>query len=212
MSPSRAERFADALVEPIVSAVSSCMRPEWTGLGLKWIEAFDQIPLTAILETVRDLFGEHDLLDHYCVALRRKIAAILEPVQTKPQVKVKPAPKAPRAETRIPAIERKIALGLQLLDLKSKAIGNIEFSRLRRKLGVEPVRVQEALRVAGLYGKRPEIYRCLTWLALVELSSPSLPADARAEFESKIVAGSRFTHTQIRARRPLKKQARRMAA
>jgi hypothetical protein len=91
------------------------MRPEWTGLGLKF---------TAILETVRDLFGEHDLLDHYCVALRRKIAAILEPVQTKPQVKVKPAPKAPRAETRIPAIERKIALGLQLLDLKSKATGH----------------------------------------------------------------------------------------
>jgi hypothetical protein len=29
----------DALVEPIVSAVSMCMRPEWTGLGLKWIEA-----------------------------------------------------------------------------------------------------------------------------------------------------------------------------
>lgn len=92
---------------------SICMRPEWTGLGLKF---------TA--ETVRDLFGEHDLLNHYCVALRRKIAAILEPVQTKPQVKVKPAPKAPRAETRIPAIERKIALGLQLLDLKSKATGH----------------------------------------------------------------------------------------
>jgi hypothetical protein len=54
-------------------------------------------------------------------------------------------------------------------------------------------------------------YGRLTWLALVELSSPSLPADARAELESKIVAGSRFTHTQIRARRPLKKPAR-MAA
>jgi hypothetical protein len=27
----------DALIEPIVSAVSMCMRPEWTSLGLKWI-------------------------------------------------------------------------------------------------------------------------------------------------------------------------------
>jgi hypothetical protein len=42
--------------------------------------------------------------------------------------------------------------------------------------------------------------------------APSLPAPARTEFEAKIVAGSRFTHTQIRARRSLKKPARRMAA
>jgi hypothetical protein len=88
----------------------------------------------------------------------------------------------------------------------------IELARLRRKLGVEPVSAQEAIRVAGAHGRRPEIYRSLTWMALVELSSPSLPADARAEFESKIAAGSRFTHTQIRGRRPLKKPARRMAA
>jgi hypothetical protein len=114
--------------------------------------------------------------------------------------------------TRIPAIEKKMAFGLQLLDLQSKTRDKLELARLRRKLGVEPVSAQEALRVARVYGQRPEIYRNLTWMALVELSSPSLPADARTEFESKIAAGSRFTHTQIRARRPLKKQARRMAA
>jgi hypothetical protein len=89
---------------------------------------------------------------------------------------------------------------LQLTDLQSKASDKLEFGRLRRKLGVEPVSAQEALRVAGVYGRRPEIYRA--WMALVELSSPSLPAEARAELECKIVAGSRFTHTQIRARRP----------
>ena len=68
------------------------------------------------------------------------------------------------------------------------------------------------MRVAGIYGRRPEIYRNLTWMALVELSSSSLPENARTEFELKIIAGARFTHTQIRARRPLKKPARRMEA
>jgi hypothetical protein len=33
----------DALIEPVVVAVSSCMRPEWTNRGLAWIEAFDRL-------------------------------------------------------------------------------------------------------------------------------------------------------------------------
>src|ERR1700722_11332781 len=102
-----------------------------------------------MLNTLRDLFGEHDISEYYCVALRRKIAAILEPVQAKPQEKIKPALKPPLSVTRIPAIEKKIALGLQLLDLQSKASSKIELARLRRKLGVEPVSAQEAIRVAG---------------------------------------------------------------
>jgi hypothetical protein len=91
------ENNQDALMEPIVSAVSSCMRPEWTGLGVRWIECFDSIPLRSMLNTLRDLFGEQGLLDHYCIALRRKIAAILEPVQAKPQEeKVRhPSPSVP---------------------------------------------------------------------------------------------------------------------
>jgi hypothetical protein len=71
------ENNQDALIEPIVSAVSPCMRPEWTGPGVRWIECFDSIPLKSMLNTLRDLFGKQDLFDHYCVALRRKIAAIL---------------------------------------------------------------------------------------------------------------------------------------
>jgi hypothetical protein len=31
----------DALIESIVSAVAMCMVPQWTNLGLAWIEAFD---------------------------------------------------------------------------------------------------------------------------------------------------------------------------
>jgi hypothetical protein len=43
----------NALVEPIISAVSMSMRPEWTGLGLKWTASFDKFPLTAIPQTMR---------------------------------------------------------------------------------------------------------------------------------------------------------------
>jgi hypothetical protein len=202
----------DALVEPILCAVAFA-HGRFARHGLALLDAMDTIKLSELLETMRslDIFSEESISTYMEIAIRNRIAKILEPVVPEP-VKIKPPPKPPRAVTRIPAIEKKIALGLQLLDAQSKATGNIEFRRLRRKLGVEPVSAQVALRVAGIYGRRPEIYRSLTWLALVELSSPSLPPDARTEFESKIVAGHRFTHTQIRARRPLKKPARRMAA
>jgi hypothetical protein len=103
-------------------------------------------------------------------------------------------------------VEKKIALGLQLLNMQSTA-SKIELARLRRELGAKPVSAREALRVARLFGQKPAVYRNLTWMALVELSSPSLPPDARTEFETKIIAGKRFTHTQIRARRPLKRPA-----
>jgi hypothetical protein len=71
----------DALIEPIVSAVSVCLKPEWTDRGVELIEAFDKIPLIAILETMRglDLFGEQSLAHYYSIAIRNKLAAILEP-------------------------------------------------------------------------------------------------------------------------------------
>ena len=34
-------------------AVSGCLKPEWTNRGVELIEAFDRIPLTAILQTMR---------------------------------------------------------------------------------------------------------------------------------------------------------------
>jgi hypothetical protein len=80
------ENNQDALIEPIVSAVSLCMEPEWTGLGLKWIEAFDQLKLTEILQTLRslDLFREQSLAHYLSLVLRNKLAVILEPSISKP--------------------------------------------------------------------------------------------------------------------------------
>jgi hypothetical protein len=98
----------DALVEPIVSAVRMCMRPEWTGLGLKWIESFDKIPLSAILQTMRslDLFSEHSIGHYFSIVIRNKVWAILEPSVSKPapvrakRIKRRPSP------TRWPADQR----------------------------------------------------------------------------------------------------------
>jgi hypothetical protein len=198
------ENNQDALVEPIVSAVSSCMRPEWTGLGVRWIECFDSIPLKSMLNTLRDLFGEHDLLDHYCVALRRKIAAILEPVQIKPQEKkVKPAPKPPLSVTRVPAIVKSIELGIALLALRTATPSNKQFAHdVRRRFhGVDPITASDAMKVARVYGTRPEIYRRLSWIALFELSSPKMAQSVRRALEAKILAGESVTGPQIRKAR-----------
>jgi hypothetical protein len=76
----------DALIKPIVSAVSSCMREEWTDRGLEWIEAFDGLKLTALLATMRSisLFSEKNLGYYLGLALRNKLAAILDPPQPEP--------------------------------------------------------------------------------------------------------------------------------
>jgi hypothetical protein len=52
-----------------------------------------------------------------------------------------------------------------------------------------------------MYGQNPAIYRPLTWAALMALTAPSLPVHTRIEIEAEIVAGRRFSHAQIRARR-----------
>jgi hypothetical protein len=70
------------------------MRPEWTKKGLAWIEAFDGIPLVAILQTMRslDLFSEQSIGRYYSIAIRNKLWAILEPSVSKPApAKRKPA-------------------------------------------------------------------------------------------------------------------------
>ena len=97
-----------ALIGPIVSAVSSCVTPELTNRGLQLIEAFDRIPLVAILQTMRglDLFSEKSIGHYFPIAIRNKVWAILEPSVSKPapvrakRIKRRPSP------TRWPADQR----------------------------------------------------------------------------------------------------------
>jgi hypothetical protein len=91
-----------ALIGPVVRAVSICLTPELTNRGLELIEAFDRISLLGVLETMRglDLFSEKSIGHYYSIAIRNKLAAILEPVVPMPaplQAKRKPPTKAIKA-------------------------------------------------------------------------------------------------------------------
>jgi hypothetical protein len=195
-----------ALIGPVVSAVSSCLTPELTNHGLELLEAFDQIPLMSVLETMRslDLFSEKSIGWYYSIAIRNKLAAILEPAArpaTKP-VQVKREPKPPRALTRVPGVEAMVALGVKLLELRSTAKSNREFGRLRNKLfDVDTMTGVRAMMVARAYGDRPEIYRRLSWKALRDLSSPSIQPSLRRDLEARILADERIGGPQIRRAR-----------
>lgn len=84
----------EALIEPIISAVSSVMtqRPYWPERGLDWIAAFDGIPLLDLLSTMRSLeiFSEQSLPRYLSMVLSIKLARALEP----------PAPVAPKRVRR----------------------------------------------------------------------------------------------------------------
>jgi hypothetical protein len=84
------EGNAAALVEPVIGAVSSVMifHPEWPSRGLAWIEAFDHVPLAALLQTMRDLdLFQPTSLGHYLfMVLRNRLAKVFEPPEV-PKVK-----------------------------------------------------------------------------------------------------------------------------
>jgi hypothetical protein len=128
------------------------------------------------------------------------VLRILEPPVLEP-VKVKPEPKPPARVTRIPVIERNIAMGLEMLELRASIICNKEFGRAMRKRGVDPVQATEAMRVARLYAGRPEIYRALSLNALFELSSPKMAPAVWQRLEADVIAGKNVTAKQIRKAR-----------
>jgi hypothetical protein len=214
-----------ALVGPVVSAVNGALRPEWTARGLELIEAFDQIPLMPLLETLRsvDIFREESLGHYMSIALRNKLAAILEPAVAKP-AKVKQAPKPPLAVTRVPQIEKAISFGVELQAVRAAIVCNKLYSREVRKRfpDVDPITASESMRVARVYAARPEIYRAAAWAVLIELASPKMSATVRQAMEAKIITGETVTAKQIRAargrlrggclKRPIQQPAPRMAA
>src|ERR1035437_2456799 len=199
-----------ALIGPCVRAVASSLTPELTDRGLQVIEAFDKIPLLAILETMRslDLFSEASIGSYYSVAIRNKLRAILQPavLPAARPIKVKREPKPPLSVSRIPMVEKYVALGVKLLTLRATTPSNTRFGqRVRAEFNVDQILTSQAMRVAGRYATRPEIYRAASWITLVELSSPKMAPSVRSALEAKIVTGESVTAPQIRkARGPLK--------
>jgi hypothetical protein len=88
----------NALIEPAVVAVASCMRSIWVNRGLEWIAAFDQIPLRDTLNNLRELglFDKQELAHFYELSIRRRLLEIFGPDEVPEPVKVKPRPKLAR--------------------------------------------------------------------------------------------------------------------
>jgi hypothetical protein len=102
---------------------------------------------------------------------------------------------------------------------------NIEVGRkmLRLKFAGKPITKDAAIlmAVADAFGSKPEIYRRISWRALIELSSPALPLAAREALEARIRAGEHVGAPAIRSirgalrtdrTRPQAEPAGRMAA
>jgi hypothetical protein len=211
-----------ALIAPVIWGVSDLVlaHPSWSSRGLAWIEAFDDIDLIAIAKTAS--------ANRKAVPKRKAMAAMLyerlAPIFVAPKpVRVKAERKPSRAITRIPEIERNIALGLQLLELRAKIKSHCEFGRARRQLlDIDTQRAGHLMAVVRAFGTKPEVYRRLSWKALCDMSSPSFPLAAREALESRIIAGERIRAPEIRAargalkagkrRRQADQQAQRMAA
>jgi hypothetical protein len=196
-----------AIMDPILCAVHSARRPEWQKLGLSFIEAFDSIDLRSLLRQMRDLkcFSKSELSTYLATAIRSRLWEIFGPDVVPVAPKAKPLPKPPLKVTRIPVIEKRIAIGVDLMKLRAQCRRNNDFSALRRKRfpDLDPRLAMEAKSVAVRYSARPEIYRHASWHALLELSAPSLPSKARMRFEARIVAGEEVTGKEIeKARGP----------
>jgi hypothetical protein len=189
-----------ALIAPVIWGVSDLVlaHPSWSSRGLAWIEAFDGIDLITLAKTASANRKAVPKREAMAAMLYERLAPIFDP--PKP-VRVKAEPKPPISVTRIPGIEKNIRLGLDLLALRSTHRSNCAFGRVRRQFEVDGQHACETMRVARLYGAKPEIYTRLSWNALVMLSSPSLPAAVRQDLETRVISGERVGEPEIRAAR-----------
>jgi hypothetical protein len=199
------------LIADVIGAISDLVRthPRWVNLGLAFIEAFDQISLAQVRKTAKAT-GVQPLRDAImtlvCVELEKILGPSKLPKAPKP-VRIKREPKPPRSLTRIPEVEKSIALGVELLALRAAIPGNAPFGReVRQKFpDVDHLKASQAMRVAKMFSSKPAIYRSVGWRALVELASPKMSPAVRQRLEADILAGKSVTAPQIRkARGPLK--------
>lgn len=204
-----------ALCEPIVRAVAGVVR-EFEDHGLKLVEAFDSIPLLRIMSMMRELeyFSATDAPMALSIILRNKLRRILIKPEPEPVKRSKAerlaaekaaaaADKAAAAAVRGAANARNIEIGRQIAALRDQTPNNRAFGRLRNKqFDVDTVAACEMMRVARMYGTRPEIYRSnVAWQTLAELSATCLSPAHRRDFERRIVAGEPVRAKEIAAAR-----------
>lgn len=195
------------LIADVIGAISDLVRthPRWVNLGLAFIEAFDAISLAQVRKTAKAT-GVQPLRDAImtlvCVELEKILGPSRLPKPPKP-VKVKLPPKPKLALTRIPAIERAISLGKELLALRASIVCNKKFGReVRRRFpDVDHITVSRTIRVTRLYAGRPEVWRAASWRTLIELASPKIAPSMRQALEARILAGETITAPHIRKTR-----------
>jgi hypothetical protein len=170
---------ARQLVRPVILAVSDVLRihARWANAGSALLDALDHVDigkLRAIVKASGVLHAREAIAVLLCAELERHLGP---PVLPKPP-RIKREPKPPIRLTRVPIIEQRVALGLQLLELKATSRRNNDYSYLRKKHfgDIEPKLAMQVTSVARRYASRPEIFRQASWQALVQLASPSLSA------------------------------------
>jgi hypothetical protein len=202
------EGNGNALISDVIGAVSDIVlaHPRWPAMGLAFIEALDHVNLLDVRKTAKAA-NVHPLRVGVATLIAIELAKILgpsRPPRPKPPkpVKVKLPPKPPRSLTRVPEVEANVALGLELLKLRSTIKGNCAFGRLvRRQFDIDAQHACDVMRVARAYGTKREIFTRLSWNALLTLASSSMPRAIAEELETRIIAGEAIGASQIRAAR-----------
>ncbi|RJF69605.1 hypothetical protein D4Q52_19825 [Rhodopseudomonas palustris] len=200
------EGNARALIEPVIKAVSAVAiaHPEWTGTGLRWIEAFDGLALLELYGAAKRLkksaaaAGWSYLAGMLVLVLRDAFADQAPQKSTQMEIRQARAEREQAArERKAAARERangdKIAFGRELI--AARAAGR----RIDMRIGGQP---SNFLNVARTYGDRPSIWRAASWEVLVRLSSPTMSRARRAEIERQIESGQCVSASVLRAAVP----------
>ena len=201
------EGNGNALISDVIGAVSDIVfsHPRWPAMGLAFIEALDHVNLLDVRKTVKAA-NVQPLRVGIATLIAIELAKILgpsRPPKTPKPPRIKREPKPPRAQTRIPEIERAIALGTELLALRAATASNSRFGREVRKRfpDVDQRQTSQTMRVARLYAGRPEVWRAASWRTLIELASPKISQAVRQTFEAKLLAGETVSAPEIRRAR-----------
>jgi hypothetical protein len=122
-----------------------------------------------------------------------------EPVKAPSGRERRAADKQATAAAQRKIVEQKIELGRKLVALRDTVPSNQKFgAAVRKQFDLhDSLYVAEVMRVARMYGSRPEIYGAVGWRALVELASTTTPEALRRKFEARIIAGDRVNGAEI---------------
>jgi hypothetical protein len=194
---------AGELIADTIGAVSDIvlLHLRWAELGGAWLETFDQINLAKV-RRIAKASRVRPLKSAIAAIIHLRLEEVLGSSVPKPE-KVARLKRAPKPPYRRLLDERRLALGRELMALRSKARGNREYGRLRRRHSpdIEPKVADAAVRVAKVYGDKPAITARTDWKTLTTLASPRLPAADRQRFEARILSGERVLASEIRRAR-----------